>query len=202
MRGVTLSLARPPLTHRYNAPRRTTQGRDGVNNNLSRVESPRADDLNPVEPLSDPSNRRGPDRRRSTFRSLVYGSFNPRRRGARRDGGHNFTSTDWHHPQWLAVAILTLIMCVGDALLTLTLLQRGAYEANPFMEPLVHGSPLAFACIKFGLTAGGLVVLILLARARLFRNVPVSAILYGVLAAYAVLIAYELWLLELLSESP
>jgi hypothetical protein len=68
------------------------------------------------------------------------------------------------------------------------------------MEPLVHGSPLAFASIKFGLTAGGLIVLILLARARLFRNVPVALVLYCVLVVYAVLIGYELWLLEALSD--
>jgi hypothetical protein len=145
--------------------------------------------------------RRPPDRRSRTWRALVHGSFNPRRYGPRRDGEQSLSAVDWHHPQWLAVAILTLIMCVADALLTITLLQRGAYEANPFMEPLVHGSPLAFACIKFGLTAGGLVVLILLAGARVFRNVPVAAILYGVLIAYAALIGYELWLLETLFEA-
>jgi ABC-type amino acid transport system permease subunit len=147
------------------------------------------------------SERRLPaDRRSRTLRALMYGSFTPRRRGSRRDGEQSLAAVDWHHPQWLAVAMLTLLMCVADALLTLTLLQRGAYEANPFMEPLVNGSPLAFATIKFGLTAGGLVVLILLARVRLFRNVPVALVLYSVLVAYAVLIGYELWLLQALPD--
>jgi hypothetical protein len=91
-------------------------------------------------------------------------------------------------------------MCVGDALLTITLIQRGAYEANPVMEPLVHNSPLAFALIKFDLTAGGLVVLILLAQARLFRRVSVALVLYGVLFAYAALIGYEVWLLKTLFD--
>jgi hypothetical protein len=96
--------------------------------------------------------------------------------------------------------MLTLIMCAADALLTLMLIQRGAYEANPFMEPLVHGSALVFMVIKFGLTAGGITVLILLARARLFRNVPVAYILYSVLLGYAVLIGYEIWMLEALPD--
>jgi hypothetical protein len=147
------------------------------------------------------SNRRQrTDRRRSTFRALLHGSLNPRRLGSRRDGDQGLTGTDWHHPQWLAVAMLTLIMCVADAFLTLMLIQRGAYEANPLMRPLVHGSSLVFVVIKFGLTAGGTTVLILLARARLFRNIPVALILYGVLLIYALLIGYELWLLETLSE--
>lgn len=107
---------------------------------------------------------------------------------------------DWHHPQWLAVAILTLLMSVGDALLTLELLQRGAYEANPFMAPFVHGDPLLFALVKMGLTAGGIVVLTLLARTRVFGRVPVAYILYSLLVAYAVLVGYEFWLLETLLE--
>jgi hypothetical protein len=163
-----------------------------VNHNLGRAE------------LTDasPSDRRDPrDRRKRTIRALIYGSLNPRRLGARRDGNHSLAGVDWHHPQWLAVAMLTLIMCVADAFLTLVLIQRGANEANPVMEPLVGGSALVFTLIKFGMTAGGLTVLILLARARLFRNVPVALILYGVLLAYAALIAYELWMLEVLSEA-
>jgi Domain of unknown function (DUF5658) len=164
-----------------------------VNNNSSRAER--------APPIVSADRRRPADRRKRTLRALIYGSFHPRRLGSRRDGEQSFAAVDWHHPQWLAVAMLTLLMCVADALLTITLLQRGAYEANPLMEPLVHGSPLAFASIKFGLTAGGLIVLILLARVRLFRNVPVAFVLYAVLVAYAVLIGYEVWLLEALSDA-
>lgn len=151
--------------------------------------------------LAVSAERRGPDRRKSTLRALIHGSLYPRRKGARRDGEHGLATVDWHHPQWLAVALLTLLMCVGDAFLTLFLLQRGAYEANPFMAPLVDGSPLVFTAIKFGLTAGGLIVLILLARARLFRRVPVAFVLYGVLFAYGTLIVYELRMLETLLDA-
>lgn len=148
------------------------------------------------------SDRRRPsERRKRTFGSLIHGSFTPRRHGSRRDGEQALTAVDWHHPQWLAVSILTLLLCVGDALLTLTLLELGAYEANPLMDPLVHGSPLAFAIIKFGLTAGGTVILVLLARARVFGRIPVSFLLYAVLFAYAALVAYEFWLLEVLLEA-
>jgi hypothetical protein len=152
-----------------------------------------------VESASD--RRRPAERRKRTLRALIHGSLTPRRHGSRRDGDQSLSAVDWHHPQWLAVAILTLLMSVGDALLTITLLQRGAYEANPFMAPLVHGSPLAFAIIKIGLTSGGVVVLTLLARARLFRSVPVSFILYALLFGYAVLVGYEFWLLQTLLDS-
>jgi hypothetical protein len=151
---------------------------------------------------ADTTDRRHPhDRRRHTLRALVHGSFAPRRRGARRDGEITFSSVDWHHPQWLAVAILTLLLSLGDALLTLELLQRGAYEANPIMAQFVHGDALAFAAVKIGLTGGGIVVLILLARARIFGRIPVSYILYGVLVAYGLLVGYEFGLLRALPEA-
>ncbi|MEJ1961147.1 MAG: DUF5658 family protein [Gammaproteobacteria bacterium] len=107
---------------------------------------------------------------------------------------------DWHHPQWLAVAILTLLLSSIDAFLTLMLLERGANEANPFMQPLVSGSPLLFTMVKMGLTSGGIVLLILLARARVFGRVPVSLILYAVLLVYATLVGYEFWLLGALPD--
>lgn len=160
---------------------------------------------NPIRAASadaDSSDRRRPhDRRRRTLRALVHGSLAPRRQGPRRDGEATFSSVDWHHPQWLAVAILTLLLSLGDALLTLELLERGAYEANPFMAPLVYGDALLFAAIKIGLTGGGIVVLILLARAQIFGRVPVAYLLYAVLLAYTALVGYEFALLQALPEA-
>jgi hypothetical protein len=142
--------------------------------------------------------RRGPDRRQNTIRSLVYGSLiEPRRRGVRRDNQRaSVTAIDWHHPQWLAVGLSILLLSFADAMLTLTLLAHGAIEANPFMDMLIQGSGFGFATVKIGLTAGGTVVLILLASMRAFGRMPIGAVLYAVLAAYIALITYEMWLLE------
>jgi len=103
---------------------------------------------------------------------------------------------DWHHPQWLGISILIVVLSCVDAFLTITLIDHGAYEANPFMAPLVASSPLAFALVKIGLTGGGVVVLTLLARMRAFRRIPISALLYALLIAYAVLVTYEARLLR------
>ena len=103
--------------------------------------------------------------------------------------------TDWHHPQWLAVAISVLLLSLADALLTLTLISHGAVEINPFMVPLVHGSGHGFAFWKMGLTALGVVVLTVLARLRI-RGQVVGTALYVALAGYIVLISYELFLLR------
>ena len=88
-----------------------------------------------------------------------------------------------------------LLLCAADALLTLTLIARGATELNPLMDPLVKGSGHSFGYWKIGLTAMGVLVLTLLARVR-FWGKTVGTILYVVLGAYAVLVGYEVFLLR------
>jgi hypothetical protein len=132
------------------------------------------------------------------LRALMHGSFRPRRREPRRADERALSAVDWHHPQWLAIAMLIVVFSCIDALLTLMLLERGAYEANPMMAPLVVGSSSVFAGVKIGLTAGGVVLLTQLARLRAFGRVPVGVLLYMVLAIYGALIAYEIGLLNAL----
>lgn len=142
------------------------------------------------------SERRHSERRTHVLRALMQGSLHPRRRGPRRAGERTVSSVDWHHPQWLAVAILIVICSCADALLTLVLIEHGAYEVNPVMAPLVGGSALAFALVKVGLTALGVVLLTQVARLRAFGSVPVGVFLYTVLALYAALLVYEIRLLN------
>jgi hypothetical protein len=139
--------------------------------------------------------RRGTDRRRHGLRALMMGSFHPRRRGPRRAGEHTVSAVDWHHPQWLAIAICIVAFSGGDALLTLMLVERGAAEANPLMAPLV-GSPLAFALTKMSLTAAPVIVLTQVARMRAFGRFRVGILLYSALAIYGVLLVYEMHLLN------
>jgi len=105
-------------------------------------------------------------------------------------------AVDWHRSHWLGVVITILLLSVADALLTLTLLNHGANEANPIMAPLVTGSGHWFAFWKVGLTTAGVVVLVLLSRYRLFGRIRVGALLYVVLALYVALITYEWSLLH------
>ncbi|HEY6124638.1 MAG TPA: DUF5658 family protein [Steroidobacteraceae bacterium] len=135
------------------------------------------------------------DRRRSVLRALWHGNFARRRHAPRRSLERHFAVTDWFHAQWLVVGIGILLLCAADAILTLTLIARGASEINPLMDPLVRGSGHSFAYWKIGLTAMGVLVLTLLARVRLWGR-AVGTILYVVLGAYVVLVAYELFLLR------
>jgi hypothetical protein len=140
-----------------------------------------------------------PERRVSLFGALWHSSFARRRRGPRRGTDRHPVMTDWYEPQWLATAIIILLLSVADALLTLELVRHGAIEANPLMAPLVYGSGHAFAFWKLGLTSLGVVMLTLLARWRFLGRIAVGSILYVVLCGYLVLVGYELWLLRKLT---
>jgi hypothetical protein len=140
--------------------------------------------------------RMSDERRFRTLKSLASSSFKRRRHGPRRVQDASITVTDWFAPQWLAAGLLILLLCVADALITLSLLGHGAHEANPLMDTIVHGDGRRFVAFKFGLTASGVVLLILLARVRAFGRLPVSMILYGVLGGYVWLVCYEFKLLR------
>jgi hypothetical protein len=156
----------------------------------------RTDGLGMTADRQQPQHLRGPDRRSSIWHALWAGNFERRRQSARRNADRSFTSVDWHHPQWLALTIMILLMCALDAMLTLALIGGGGSEVNPLMQPLVAGTGNGFAYWKLGLTCTGVVTLVLLARAHVFGRVPVGRILYAIALSYALLIAYECWLLR------
>lgn len=145
--------------------------------------------------------RRLSDRRQRVLWSVVYGSFNARRRRPpRRMNDARYHSLDWHSAHLLAVSIGILILCVGDAVLTLSLMSYGAVEINPVMALLVYGSPAIFAALKMALTGSSVIMLVFLARYRFMRVVKVELILYGVLAGYVFLIAHEFGMLRNIPE--
>ena len=141
------------------------------------------------------------DRRTHTLRALVAGNFNPRRYGPRRAREGGLASTDWYESKWLAVAVSIVGLSATDALLTLMLMRHGAREANPVMAAFLSRFPEAFVDVKIGLTALGVVLLTMFVRMRAFGRLPVSTVLYAVLAAYAGLVGYEAWLLRALAHT-
>jgi Domain of unknown function (DUF5658) len=143
--------------------------------------------------------RRRVDRRRRRWWSVLYGGFRPRRRGARHGGDADagrYQSLDWHSSHLLIVAIAILLLCVGDAALTLVLLSAGALEVNPVMGLVVDRNAALFAVCKTTLTGGGVVLLVAMARYRFLRRFRVEVALYLVLGGYLLLIGYELWLMR------
>ncbi len=160
----------------------------------------------PPDPLADRiaarDRREERDRRRRVWWSVFYGSFNPRRRRPpRRLEDSSYHSIDWHASHLLAVAICILLLSVGDAALTLRLLEAGAEEANPVMALLVGGDSMLFSVLKMTMTGVSVILMVYLARYRFMRRVRVEIALYGILCAYSGLIGYELWMIHTLGQS-
>ncbi len=106
------------------------------------------------------------------------------------------TYVDRYEPHLFYVAVATLLLCCTDAFFTLTLLQQGAEEINPFMALLLEMDVQLFLVTKFALTAAGLVFLVAHKNFLLFnRRLRVPHVLYAFLVGYMVLVKYELTLL-------
>jgi hypothetical protein len=149
------------------------------------------------EGLSGTTERRTAGERRSqTVRSLVAGGWHARRRNPRRDEPARIGSIDWHASRWFAAAFIVLLLSMADTLMTLVLIQHGAVEINPIMQPFVIGNGPTFAFLKLALTASAVTILVVLTRVPTFGRLLAGPILMGAAFMYVVLIGYEMWLLD------
>ncbi len=145
--------------------------------------------------VPDGERRRTADRRRQTAWSLAYGGLRPRRRTGRRTGDERHIWLDWHEPRVLYLTLAIVLMSCADALFTLNLLAIGAEELNSVMRVLLDKGSHWFLWGKIGLTSVSAVVLAVAARRYVLGHVPVIALIKLCLLGYAVLIAWELYLL-------
>jgi hypothetical protein len=94
------------------------------------------------------------------------------------------------------LAVVLLLLSVADAFLTVTLIAGGAVETNPLLAFVLNEHPRAFAVVKMALTGAGVVLLVTIARTRIFQLISGRAFLQGLVAAYCALVAYEAWLVS------
>lgn len=101
---------------------------------------------------------------------------------------------DFHEPYLLVLSIAMLVLSVADAFLTVTLLTHGAEETNPLLAFVLDEHPRLFAVVKMALTGFGVILLVALARTRVFKVVRADWFLTALAAAYLALVLYEAWL--------
>jgi hypothetical protein len=140
------------------------------------------------------------DRRRHSWRTVSYCGFHARgrRRHARRSG-HNYY-LDWYDPKLVFTGIAVLLMSCLDALFTLTLLSKGANEANYFMARLLEAGDELFVAVKLAVTAFGIVFLMMHSHFQVLRITSGKRLLQFVVTVYGLLICYELILLGLIKD--
>ncbi len=138
------------------------------------------------------TSRSSADRRRFSWRTVVYGFTFSRRRAHRRAADTEVIFLDWHHPWLFFLATGTMLLSCADAFLTLQLLDRGMIEANPVMNAVMsHGTAL-FTSTKLAMTAFGIFVLVFLAKARFLNRLRTGLFLTTFFTFYACLVCYEL----------
>lgn len=143
--------------------------------------------------------RAGPDRRRHSWRTLTYCGLHGRgrRRNVRRQG-HNYY-LDWYDPALVFTGLAVLLMSAMDALFTLSLIDKGAYEANYFMAQLMETGVHMFVWSKVAITAASVMFLLMHANFQVLGITSGKRLLQFMVPLYALLLGYELVLLGSLS---
>jgi hypothetical protein len=134
--------------------------------------------------------RKAADRRSRPTNPFAIGAFSGRRRTVRRTQDRRRRPyQDQYDRRLLLMALLLLLLCVADGLFTLLHVSRGARELNPLMESLLQKGPFVFWIVKFVITAGGIVLLVI------YRHHPLAGVVWGALVLiYGLLAAYHVYL--------
>ncbi|MDJ0748892.1 MAG: DUF5658 family protein [Woeseiaceae bacterium] len=136
--------------------------------------------------------RNSAERRRFSWRTVVFGFARSRRHVHRREVDDEVIFLDRHHPWLFFLATGTMLLSCADAFLTLQLINLGMIEANPFMNAIMSQSTLLFTSTKLAMTAFGIFVLVFLAKARFMNRLRTGLFLTIFFSFYACLVCYEL----------
>ena len=131
------------------------------------------------------------NRRNFSSRTIVYGFTWSRRLNLRREEDAESLFLDWYHPWLFFLAVGTMLMSCIDAFMTLQLLERGMYEANPVMSKLLGQGMTTFVVSKMVLTGTGILILVVLAKVRFLNHLRTGLFLTLFFSLYACLICYE-----------
>jgi hypothetical protein len=150
------------------------------------------------------SERSGSDRRTKSglnIRSFFLGGT--RQKIRRQEDKRRIFYVDQYSPGLFFTIVSILFLCVLDALLTLFLLDQGAYEINPVMAYFLEFGPFAFFTAKYLLTIIAILFLLM------FRNIVVRilkmravSVLYCMAAFYQVVVATQLYFVLTIPISP
>jgi hypothetical protein len=143
--------------------------------------------------------RSGIDRRKQTGISARLLAGNGNRRLIRRqdDQGRIFLVDQYSSGLFTAIVGI-LFLCAIDALLTIFLLNHGAYEINLLMAYLLNIGPYAFFIPKYAMTTFATLGLFIF-RDVVIRKLHVSThtMLYLIAWIYIAVVAWELFLVYL-----
>jgi len=140
--------------------------------------------------------RQDEDRRRHSLRTLTYCGLRGRgRRHQVRRSKHSYY-LDRYEPKLVMTGLLVLLLSCLDALFTLSLLSKGAYEANHLMAALLELGTHPFVITKVAITAAGVLFLLMHSHFRILRLTSGKRMLEVLAGVYGLLIIWELFLMR------
>ncbi len=111
----------------------------------------------------DLERRSGMERRQNQIPFFKLILFKGKRRSLRRtDDRKRITVLDQYPPSLFKFILIVLGLSLVDAILTLTLMEKGAIELNPVMRYYITLGPMAFVLAKYGLTVLPLLFMLVL----------------------------------------
>jgi hypothetical protein len=142
--------------------------------------------------------RSGLDRRRKRFPSLKdLLNYHRRHYVRRKDDFQKIIVFDTYSNglAWIVAAIL--LLSLGDAFFTLYLTSIGATESNPIMAYYLSLGEFTFVFVKYGLTILSVGVVVILPYAIIrYLHMPVRHLLGCFIAVFALVVAWEIYLIN------
>ena len=150
------------------------------------------------------SNRSGKDRRTKSgfnIRSLLFGG--KREKIRRKEDTKRIFYVDHYSTGLFFIIVSILFLSVIDALLTLSLLNLGAYETNFVMAYFLEFGPYTFFIFKYLITILSLICL-LMCRNIVLRIIKIRArsVLYFIVVFYLAVVGWELYLISNATHVP
>ena len=154
--------------------------------------------------IIDLDNRSGKDRRTKSgfnIRSFLLGG--KRETIRRHEDTKRIFYVDHYSSGLFFIIVSILFLSVIDALLTLSLLNKGAYETNPVMAFFLKFGPYTFFISKYLLTIVPVICLLML-RNTVVRVIKISArsVLYVIVVFYLAVVVWELFLISNVAYVP
>lgn len=136
--------------------------------------------------------RHSPDRRRNKYKSVLCSFYMGRRRAVRRKEEAILPFYTDVYEKWVGMIFISIIMLSSlDAILTLSILDRGGKELNPVMDALLEIDDTVFFIGKLILTLFSLLFVLIHINFKLLRVIPMRQVLVALFLAYSCLIGYE-----------
>jgi hypothetical protein len=143
------------------------------------------------------ANRRaGGDRRKQTGINIrMLAGDGSRKIVRRQEDKGRILFVDQYSPVLFVTIVGILFLCAIDAILTLHLLNHGAYEANPLMAYLLNIGPKTFFIPKYAITLISTLSLFTF-RDIVFRKlqITINSLLYLIAGIYSAVVGWELYL--------